>query len=318
MSDLASGLKKYFIGIFIIFFFAPVLYAFDNTKALNIALPRSETQDIIEAWMNKNGYEITKEESRDAALIKASSKKGDIQVNITTDSPVASVVSIKALQEGNTDPAELSNYINAYANRLEVEKGPRENDNPGGKDSDTAISDNSDNIVCIEATLGGETVNFTGFIADKKGLILCTAHYLNSKASISVFTKTGKVLSGKLIKIDKKKDIAFIDCNDSFQTEVNILKGLSGLKDSQKIVAFSCAKKNSRQIITGVISGNSRKVDGQVYWQAHMKVRPGDSGGPVFTENEVFVGIIKGGLRGRLDYTYIIPLDTILLFIRER
>ena len=49
-----------------------------------------------------------------------------------------------------------------------------------------------------------------------------------------------------------------------------------------------------------------------------MKVRPGDSGGPVFTENGVFVGIIKGGLRGRLDYTYIVPLDTILLFIRER
>ncbi len=315
MSDLASGLKKYFIGIFILFFFAPVLYAFDNTKALNIALPRSETQDIIEAWMNKNGYEITKEESRDAALIKASSKKGDIQVNITSDSPVASVVTIKAR---NNDPAELSNYLVGYANRLEVEKGPRENDNPGSKDTDTAISNNSGNVVCIEATTTRETVNLTGFVADKKGLILCTAHYLSDKASISVFTKTGKVLSGKLIKIDRKKDIAFIDCNDSFMTEVNILKGLSGLKDSQKIVAFGCAEKNSRQIIRGVISGNSRKVDGQVYWQAHMKVRPGDSGGPVFTENGVFVGIIKGGLRGRLDYTYIVPLDTILLFIRER
>jgi hypothetical protein len=322
MSEPSSGLIKYFIGIFLIFLtatlFSPVLYALNNMESNHIALPRAETVDIIEAWMKHKDYEITKEENRDVTLIKASGKNGDIQVKITTDSPVASVVSIKALQDGTTDTAELLNYLASYVNKLKVKKISSEYDDPAGTDTEAAKSGNSDNVVCIEAVLKGETVNLTGFVADKKGLILCTAHYLSDKAAIHVFTKTGQVLSGRLMKIDREKDLAFIDCNYSFKTEVDILKGLSDLKDSQKITAFGCAEKNNRQIIEGVISGNSRKVGGQVYWQAHMKVRPGDSGGPVFTQNGVFAGIIKGGLRGRLDYTYITPLDTVLLFIKER
>jgi S1-C subfamily serine protease len=322
MSEPASGLKKYFIVISLIFLsspvFLPVLYALDNIKSNHIALPRAETSDIIEAWMKQKGYEITKEENRDITLIMASGKKGDIQVRIVTDSPMASVVTIKPLKESNKDPAELLDYLAVYLDKLKVKKISREYDNPAGTDTGAVNPDNSDSVVCIEAALKGETVNLTGFVADKKGLILCTAHYLSNRAAIRVFTKTGQVLSGKLIKIDRKKDLAFIDCNYSFKTEVNILKGLSNLFDSQKVIAFGCAEKNNRQIINGIISGNSRKVDGQVYWQAQMEVRPGDSGGPVFTENGVFAGIIKGGLRGRLDYTYITPLDTVLLFIKER
>jgi S1-C subfamily serine protease len=321
MSGFSSGLIKYSIGIFLIFLtipvLPPVLYALDNIEPGHFDLPRSETVDIIEAWIKLKGYETTKEENRDVTLIKASGKKGEIKVKIVTDSPVASVVSIKALHDDNTDPAELLDYLAGYVNRLKV-KNISNKDSPAGTDINASKSDNSGNIVCIEAVLKGERINLTGFVADKKGLIICTAHYLSSKAAINVFTKTGEVLSGKLIKIDRKKDLAFINCSYSFRTEVDILKGLSYLNDSQKIIAFGCSQKNSRQVIDGIISGNSRKVEGQVYWQAHMKVRPGDSGGPVFTQSGVFAGIIKGGLRGRLDYTYIIPLDTVLLFIRER
>jgi serine protease Do len=318
MSNPASGLRKYFISIFILFFFAPVLYGVNDAKTMHYALPKSETEDVVKVWMKQKGYEITKEENRDVTLIKASGKKGDIQVRIVTDSPVASIVSIKAFQEGGTAEAELSDYLTSYVDRLKVKNISKKNNDPAKADTKDAIDDNSGNIVCIEAEFRGEAVNLTGFIADKNGLILCTAHYLNSKAAIKVITKTGEALSGKLVKIDRKKDIALIDCNYGFKTEVDVLKGLPNLKDSQKIIAFGCASQNSRQIIGGVISGNSRKVDGQVYWQAHMNVRPGDSGGPVFTENGVFAGIIKGGLKGRLDYTYIIPLDTVLFFIRER
>ncbi len=300
-----------------IFFFAPVLYGLDDTKTLHYAMPKSETQDVVEAWMKQKGYMITKEEIRDATLIKATGKNGDIQVRIVTDSPVASVVNIEVFQNGSSSEAELSEYLSDYIKKMKADISSGKNEN---QDIDTtgAMNDNSANIVCIEAALDGGTVNLTGFIADKKGLILCTAHYLNSKAAIKVITKTGEVLSGKLIKIDRKKDIALIDTDYAFKTEVDILKGLARMKDSQKITAFGCAAQNSRQIIRGTISGNSRKVEGQVYWQAHMNVRPGDSGGPVFTDNGVFAGIIKGGLKGRLDYTYIIPLDTVLFFIRER
>jgi S1-C subfamily serine protease len=284
---------------------------------LRYAMPKSETEDVVEGWMKQKGYEITKEENRDATLIKGSGKKGDIQVRIATDSPVASIVSIEDFQAGGIARAELSDYLSGYEKKVKTNDSSGKKDKPD-VDTTDAMYDNSGNIVCIEAVLDGGTVNLTGFIADKKGLILCTAHYLNEKASIRVFTITGKTLGGKLIKVDRKKDIALIDCNYVFKTEVDILKGVSALKDSQKIVAYGCAAQNSRQIINGIISGNSRKVEGQVYWQAHMNVRPGDSGGPVFTENGVFAGIIKGGLKGRLDYTYIIPLDTVLFFIRER
>ncbi len=322
MSDPASGLKKDLIVAILIFLSLPVfptvISALDNAKPYHIALPRSETSDIIEAWMRQKGYEITIEESRDISLIKASGKNGDIQVRITTDSPMASFVAVVPLKQGNNDTSELTDYLAGYVDKLKVKKISREYDDPAGTDIGAANPGNSESVVCIEAVLQGETVNLTGFVADKKGLILCTAHYLSNRAAIRVFTKNGQVLSGRLIKIDRKKDLAFIDCRYGFKTEVNILKGASNLYDSQKVIAFGCAEKNSRQIISGVISGNSRKVDGQVYWQAQMEVRPGDSGGPVFTENGVFAGIIKGRLRGRLDYSYITPLDTVLLFIKER
>jgi hypothetical protein len=293
-------------------------YARDVMNPVRFALPFSEAQEIIEAWLKQKGYDVKKEESRDAVFMKASGKNGYFKVNIAADSPVACLIDIEALQDGNPDPADLSKYLNAYVNRSKAEKDPGNNDTRVVADAGSAISGNSDSVVCIEAILHGETVNLTGFVADKKGLILCTAHYLDSSSAINVVTKIGKVLSGRMIKIDRKKDIAFIDCNYNFKTEVDVLKGQSGLKDSQKIMALGCTQNNSRQMLKGVVSGSSRKVDGQVYWQAKMKVRPGDSGGPVFTERGVFAGIIKGGLRGRLDYTYIIPLDTVLLFIRER
>ncbi len=317
MSKPGSDLKKYLICIFMIIFSPPVIYGLDGAKTLHYAMPKSETEDVVEVWMKQKGYEITKEENRDVTIIKASGKDGDIQVRIVTDSPVASVVKIEAFQKGSSSEAELSEYLSDYVKKMKtgISSGKNENQDV---DITGVMQNNSGNIVCIEAVFNGLTVNLTGFIADKKGLIICTAHYLNERASIRVFIITGEMLSGKLIKIDRKKDIALIDCDYAFKTEVDILKGLARMKDSQKIFAFGCAKKNSRQMINGEISGNSRKVDGQVYWQAQMNVRPGDSGGPVFTENGDFAGIIKGGLKGRLDYTYIIPLDTVLFFIRER
>jgi len=317
MSKPGSDLIKYLTCVFMVIFFPPVLYGLDDAKILHCAMPKSETEEVIEVWMKQKGYEITKEENRDVTLIKASGKNGDIHLRVSTDSPLASTVSIDDFQEGGKTQAELSDYLSGYEKKEKIKNSSGKNDNPEPDKTD-AVGDVSGNIVCIEAVLNGGTVNLTGFIADKKGLILCTAHYLNEKAAIKVFTITGETLSGKLIKIDRKKDIALVDCNYAFRSEVDILKGLSSVKDSQKVVAFRCAGQNTRQTIYGVISGNSRKVKGQVYWQAHMNVRPGDSGGPVFTETGVFAGIIKGGLKGRLDYTYIIPLDTVLFFIRER
>jgi serine protease Do len=58
-------------------------------------------------------------------------------------------------------------------------------------------------------------------------------------------------------------------------------------------------------------------VDKLTYWQVNMEIHPGSSGSPVFDVQGNLVGIVKGRYRGTKSIGFLIPLETIIAFVKE-
>ena len=59
-------------------------------------------------------------------------------------------------------------------------------------------------------------------------------------------------------------------------------------------------------------------MNDQPLWQAHMEIYHGSSGSPVFDVNGNIVAMVKGRYRGTTTTAFLIPMETILIFFKEK
>jgi len=302
-----------FITFLVAVFFTTSANATPANNSIDIDLPVNEASSIIEQFLKTTGYNVIRSEKKDGIVLSASQKSAKLDILLSVNSPVACIMKTYPDADGSKEFQKLVEYIREYQQKTSYKK-PENIKKPLPQESKQA----NQNIVCINAVVSGQSIRLTGFVVDAAGLILCTAHYLGSNPEISIFTRSGKAIRGKLVKISKTSDLALIDCDMKFDSAVEIFKGKSILKDGQVITSQGCANGEYIRPIKGTVSGSPRKVDGQVLWQVKMKVEPGDSGSPVYTSQGDFAGVVRGRLRTTHDYGYIIPLDTVISFIKER
>jgi serine protease Do len=175
-----------------------------------------------------------------------------------------------------------------------------------------------DAVVCIKALGKNNPAQLTGYIVDKDGLIICTAHTLDKPQVLTIFLSNGLRVEGKIIRVDKRKDLALIDCNHHFSEVISLNNGKVMPETGQKIFSIGYPLDHGNKILTGFISGPPRLVEGQPLLQARMVVEPGSSGSPVFDTQGNLVAMVKGRLKGDNLSGLLIPLETIISFIKER
>ncbi|NNL75601.1 MAG: trypsin-like peptidase domain-containing protein [Desulfobacterales bacterium] len=237
-----------------------------------------------------------------------------MEIYLKPHSALATEVQIGAIHSSTTNSALLekiaayvTGYIRGSANKGKGNKPPT---------PDPVLSQ-ANSTVCIQAFVGDKKTQISGFFINSKGLIICTTHDLATFQKIKVILHDGNQLAGELIKFDSTKDLALIRCSWDSAKYVKLQNGRSLPKLGERIYSIGCPVNLLGTIHSGLISGPPRKANRMPFWQAAIETNPGSSGSPVFDSQGKLIGIVKGRYRGTNSIGFLIPLETILSFVRE-
>lgn len=281
-----------------------------------IAIPRFEAEQVIADWLKQGGYKLGRKTRTDAVQLSATRKSSELRVTLRHHSPMATEVAVEARPAEKSEELwkYLGGYLQGYSMNHGSGKGSRES--PGGIPGQIAAK--MDLVVCIQASADGRPTQLSGFVVDASGLIICTAHTLKKPKGITITLSSGKTLEGRLMKIDFQKDLALIDCSHAFSSPIP-LNG-SGIvpEMGQRVYAIGCPLNNRGTVSSGYVDGPPGLVDGQPLLQVKMEVEPGSSGSPVFDQDGNLVAVVKGRLKGGNASGLLIPMDTLISFVKEK
>jgi serine protease Do len=303
------------ILIILLFLMSPSLYA-DNEKFQRLCpLPIVEAEKILLDWLVDSGFDVSKT-TPEGDQIYLLGRKGseNLEIILIPHSPLASHLKIKYTVNGQPQQGKLDElwaYLEVYFEGQRLEKKEFENEVP------PEVLSKSQSVVYIKAKVVQGEIQFSGFIIDKKGLIVSTAHDLNAVQEISVFLPNGQKFKGNLVKIDHHRDLILIAINVKFNSSIS-LKGRGLLKNGEKVYFIGYPFNHQRTVHSGIIDGPPRFVNHLPLWRVDMETLPGSSGSPVFDVEGNLVAIVKGRYRGTETVGFLIPLDTILEFLGEK
>lgn len=143
-------------------------------------------------------------------------------------------------------------------------------------------------------TVSNGQVTGSGFFIKKGGYILTNNHCLNGAKNAKITTADGTVLDAKVVDSMKVPDLALLKANI---TENPVLR----LGDSDSVSTGSPAstigspKGQPQSFTKGNISNVNRVYAKNICFQISVLINHGNSGGPLFDENGVVVGICTFG-----------------------
>jgi len=152
-------------------------------------------------------------------------------------------------------------------------------------------------LICV--SVAHADISGTGFIVSTDGYIATNHHVIDGATSIQVRLKGGKVLPAKLIRVDKKNDLAIIKISGEAYRSLPI-QSSSNIKRGEKVYAIGFPQTEYQgiepKLTDGLISSLSGIADEPTTFQISNPIQPGNSGGPLFTENGRVVGVVVASL----------------------
>ena len=275
------------------------------------AMPVTETAEVISAWLEKSGFN-SHQLSTIPQQIELTAEKPNIQwrISLEPDSPLATHVQIELAL--GSDDLLVKRFWQALDEYVQMPDG-------GPNDNDTLVPEEVRaylvSVVCIYADRAGEEYQFSGFIVDPSGLIVCTAHDLQSGQPVSVSLRGGRKIRGQVVKIDKWRDLSLIRVKAKLHNAISLRTGRYLLQNGDLLYAINCPDGGANSIRSGFLDGPPRRVAGLPLWQAQLHVDPGSSGSPVFDGQGRLSAIVKGRYRGTDSVGFLIPFETLLHFL---
>ena len=285
-----------------------------------VPLPVSELSEVLSSWWTHAGFDV-KRVQHDTNTVRLLVSRGDAACRF--DISPRSALAARIQTTLTDDSAELSeamerwrHYLSVYVNEPAEEQPPAETP-PAGSVIPVSILSKIESVVCIRIATGEEKEQFSGVIVDEAGLVISVAHGLPSNPEIIVTLYDGRELPGALIRRDIDQDLALIQIPGPALQSVSLVNGRNLLGMGERVFSIGCVGDLQGTVSTGMINGPPRRVDGQPLWQVHMEVHPGNSGSPVFDSQGSLVALVKGRYRGTSTVGFLIPLETVIHFLKE-
>jgi serine protease Do len=277
-------------------------------------LPMDEMAEVLQKWWGSGGFQVQRSIPQPGLLMLYAKKGGESwQVRLVPRSPLATRVTVQ--YSGENRPLkvqELWDHISHYIVASPVDE-PR-----GRKESiPSKVLARIESVVCIDARAGKKDSQFSGFIVDREGLVLSTAHGLRDTRDLEVTFYDGRAITGTVLFKDPRLDLALIHIHPQGQAAISVTEGRNLLGMGESVFTVGCPVNLRGTFYAGTINGPPRRVKGLPLWQADMEVYPGSSGSPVFDAKGNLVAMIKGRYRGIATVGFLIPLETIIQFFQE-
>jgi len=294
----------------------PSLLAEQKGSLRPYPLPIVEAEGVLSGWLMQSGFEVSRS-SPETGTVRLTGLKGEEiwEVILSPRSPLASSVQAEHTLKGQPDPARLEalwTFLEGYVKGLD---GGEKNSRQG---IPARVLSKRDAVVCIKAKEKSEPIQFSGFVVAGRGFILATAHDLKRVEEIRITLSSGQELKGDLVKIDSNRDLTLMDVHSLFPSFISLEQTRDPIGRGEEVYSIGCPDGQPGVIHTGRIRGPLQQVDGLPLWQVEMEILPGSSGSPVFDAEGNFVGVVKGRYRGTATVGFLIPLETVIEFLKER
>ena len=303
-----------------------ILFVFGATTALGSApcpnmqrpfpAPASEVVEVISGWFSSQGYTVRRDYPRPGVVhLSVWNAQDNWEITVRPQSALASVAMIVHDNAGDSGVTcrRLREYVDEYLTGT-----PANSPAPTANQSQafpTAVLDHTEKVVCIQGRSENGSVQFSGFVVDPAGLVLCTAHDLTGRQRVTLTFHDGTSAPGEVIQLDLHRDLALIECPAGDWGFVPLTSGKNLLRMGESVFSIGCPNSLRGTLATGTINGPPRRVKDQPFWQVNMNIHPGSSGSPVFDARGRLVAIVKGRYRGTSHVGFLIPLETIYAFL---
>jgi len=241
----------------------------------------------------------------------------------------------KKIKKDNKKYIEIRNYVKLTSQKFK-KKGKRIK----YRGSATNIySKNVDSVVYI----GNKDSNSmgTGSIINKKGLILTNWHVIEGAKEVQVWFKPKELekmdervllyephYTAKVIKFNKSKDLALIQLNVAPKNLKPVVFGKSGsVTIGSTVYAIGHPKGETWTFNSGMVSQirNNYKWTYKDPYSSHranvvqheVPTNPGNSGGPLFSENGLLIGVNSFTHTGQL-INFSVAVEEVSLFLKEK
>lgn len=279
-------------------------------------MPRAEVEDVLKERLSCMGFEISRSIHENDTIQLYAVKADKIwTIRLQQKSPLATKLWVLYTVDGHADQTEMNKLMNHLGGCITEIAVP--NEESADYVIPAAVLSQIESVVCINAQMNSDSVQYSGFVVDKQGLVLCTAHYLKNPDTITVTLFDGSERKGRLIRLDYLKDLALIDVDYRFGSSIALANSRELLSMGQQLYSIGCPDDLRGTIYPGFVNGPPRLVDEQPLWQVQMKIHPGSSGSPVFDVQGNLAAIVKGRLRGGDSLGFLIPLETIIAFVKD-
>ncbi len=281
-----------------------------------VPYPVAEAAALFSRWLSENGGRPAVAREADGS-VRITGEKGAAAWTIILfpDSPLAThVVATRSARDGNGAAREADARAAAAAYAADSAPAAREE----AARVPPEVQARRDAVVCLRAKVpsGGE-VQFSGFAVDRDGLILSTAHDLDAVRDVVVALPDGRERTGRTIRRDPGRDLMLVDAGLPLPAAVALARGRNLLEAGEPIFAVGCPDNRPLSVTAGIAEGTIRKVSGRPLWPVEMTTHPGSSGSPVFDVRGNLVGVVKGRFRGTETHGFVIPVETVLDFLKR-
>ncbi|MDE0092414.1 MAG: trypsin-like peptidase domain-containing protein, partial [Oligoflexia bacterium] len=156
------------------------------------------------------------------------------------------------------------------------------------------------------------TAEGSGFIVDKKGLVITNAHVVKNFDKIQVqFVGDDKFYSAKVLGVDSLSDIALLKVNVAKRLKPIVLGDSSKLQVGEWVAAIGNPHGYGHTMTKGIISAVKREIDDLNLFpllQTDASINPGNSGGPLVNLKGEVVGVNQAIVRGAAGISFAIPI----------
>lgn len=289
-------------------------YAGPESSSKLYSLPISELEAIVLDWLVRSGFEIQ----------RSKLKMGNVRLTITRPAEKWQIVLkphsalITEIHAGSASSApqrsatidRMATYIAKYIQAPAAQKEISNQIIP------PAVLSQISSVVCLNTKSNKKNSQHTGFVVDTQGLVLSTIHDVETFHNITVTLYDGRELTGDVIKKNTDQDLALINIGAGLEKAVSLAEGRNLLGMGERVYSVGCPVNLVGSVFAGIINGPPRRVNELTYWQVNMEIHPGSSGSPVFDVQGNLVGIVKGRYRGTQSIGFLIPLETIIAFVK--
>lgn len=179
-------------------------------------------------------------------------------------------------------------------------------------DASTDVSAKVKGVVTIKTSTG----HGSGCIVSQDGYILTNYHVIEDDSVFSVFNESIESISAKVIRVNKKKDLALlkIDKNDLYPLK---LKTSTAVVGAEVYTIGTAANVELGQTVTKGIVSAVRVLNKTRYIQTDAKINMGSTGGAMLDNTGNLIGVVNAKLAGKNveGISFAIPASVVIRFL---